>query len=553
MIKLKYYITLLIFLFAIGTAQAQRKSRIKYQADELENFRVDGVKLKKLTGNVIFTHKSTIIHCDTSYFYAKENKMEAFGNVKILDGDSVTITSKTLIYLGDESKAYLRENVVYSNTKETLYTDFLDYDIIEKIASYYNGGKLVDSDNTLTSEIAIYYDRLNYAEFYKNVILYSQEYDMETDSLEYYTITKTGFTHGATKIITEDDIVINSEGGKFKTARKLTEFTAGEIESENYIIIGDELYFDDLRQVYTAIGHVKLTSKNDNIVIIGDKAIYDKNAGLSKVYGNPVMKKLMKLDTFYLSADTLIATENVDKTKDQILAYYDVKMFKSNLQGIADSLSYHQYDSMIYMFDDPVLWTKTSQLEADSIDILLSQEQIKKMIMRRNSFMVSKDLLGQYNQIKGRNMLSIFEDDIIQSVDVEGNGHSLYFVLEGDSLLLGMNNIYCSDMKIRFKDNTLNDITFYKSPEAKFIPPQKLEDTDQVLEGFNWRKEERPSLNDILYPTDSIAKNKIKNSIGKLENSLDKIEKTIDKLENSDAIIEKKKLLNEKFKQPIRD
>lgn len=497
MTYLKYIYILSFFVLSIGKSQAQKKDKIKYKADELENFREDGVKFKKLTGNVVFTQKSTVINCDSAYFYSKENRMEAFGRVRIKDGDSITITSNLLTYIGDESKAFLRENVVYTNLKETLYTDFLNYDVDEKIAHYFNKGKLVDKDNTLTSEIGYYYSNTDYAEFYKNVFLKSQEYDLYTDTLEYFTESKTGISRGPTRIVTDDSVTVNSEGGKFKTARKLTEFLGGNIESEDYIIIGDELYFDDQEEVYTAIGHVKLKAKEDDIIIYGNKAIYDKKSGVSKVFGFPLMKKLMKKDTFYLAADTLVAIENEDESKERILAYENVKIFKSNLQGIADSLAYFQADSMISLYDDPVLWNQDSQIESDSIDILLANEQIDGMSLRKNSFLISKDTLGQYNQIKGRDMVAKFMDDYIQTVDVNGNGHSLYFVLENDSLLLGMNNIYCSNMRIRFDENILESISFYKSPDAKFIPPQKLTESDQVLEGFSWRIIERPKLEEV--------------------------------------------------------
>jgi len=495
--KIKHVTFLLSLFLSVGILNAQKKEKIKYKADVLENFREDGVKYKLLTGNVKFTQKSTVIRCDSAYFYSKDDRMEAFGHIRIKDGDSVRITAKRLIYYGDDQKANLRENVVYTNLKETLYTDFLNYDVDKKIAHYFNKGRLVDKDNTLTSEIGYYYSNSDYAQFYKNVVLHSQEYDLESEDLVYYTESKTGVSRGKTKIITDDDVTVNSEGGKFKTARKLTEFSGGEIESEKYILIGDEMYFDDRDEVYTAIGNVILKSKMDSVIILGDKAIHHKKSGISKVFGNPLMKKLMDKDTFYLSADTLMAIENDDQTKERILAYKNVKFFKSNLQGVSDSLAYFQFDSMIYLYDDPVLWNKDSQIEADSIDILLSNNKIKRMFLRKNSFLISVDTLGQYNQIKGRDMIAHIKDDYIQTVDVNGNGHSLYFVLENDSLFLGMNNIYCSNMKIRFDENKLKDITFYKSPEAKFFPPEKLTLTDQELDGFSWRGIERPKLEDV--------------------------------------------------------
>lgn len=519
--RLKYIVFLLSLVLSVGILYAQKKDKIKYEADVLENFNKGGVKYKLLTGNVKFTQKLTVIICDSAYFYTKENKMEAFGHIDIKDGDSINITAQKLAYFGNDRKANLRENVVYTNLKETLYTDFLNYDMDEKIAHYFNNGRLVDKDNTLTSEIGYYYSNSNYVHFYKNVVLNSQEYTLESEELVYYTESKTGISKGKTKIITDDDIMINSEGGKFKTARKLTEFTEGIIESDKYILIGDGLYFDEQNEIYTAIGNVILKSKMDSLTILGDKAIHNKKTRISKVFGSPLMKKLMKKDTFYLSADTLVVLENDNEAEERILAYKNIKFFKSNLQGIADSLAYFQFDSIIYLYNDPVLWNNDNQIEADSIDIRLSKNKVERIFLRKNSFLISVDTLGQYNQIKGRDMIAYFEDDYIQTVDVNGNGHSLYFILENDSLFIGMNDIYCSNMHIRFDENKLKDITFYKSPEAKFIPSQKLTPADQELEGFNWRGIDKPELENVTtyFGTKKEEKIKLKNIIEPLSNS----------------------------------
>ncbi|MEQ6121862.1 OstA-like protein [Reichenbachiella sp. MALMAid0571] len=491
------FLPLLLIVFALQW-EAYGQKRPRYKADVVEYHGRGKVKFRKLIGNVVFTHESTVIHCDSSYQYTKDNRLEAFGHVHIKDGDSVTITSKKLVYEGATRQAKLRENVVYKNGGRTLYTDILDYDLIEKIADFRDHGKLIDAENTLTSDNGRFFSQINYAVFYKEVKLVSPTYDLEADTLEYSTTTKIAITKGPTKIITDDNTTVHALGGEFKTAVDVTIFDEGVIETKEYILEGDELFLDDATKFYTAIGNVKLTSKNEDVVIIGKKGIYDQSAGRSKIFGNPVMKKLMELDTFFLAADTLVAIESEIEADKRILAYYDVKLFKSNLQGKCDSMSYFMSDSMIVMYDDPILWNHKSQIEADSIDLYLVNDIIDKMKMRKSSFLASEDTLGQFNQVKGRNMTAYFDQGAISAMDINGNGESLYYLLEGDSIMLGMNKILCGDMRIIFKNGDPLTISFYNQPEAELIPPHELSKDKMNLEGFVWRKAEKPTLEDVV-------------------------------------------------------
>lgn len=488
------------FLIMAFSGHAQRNKKLRYRADKLEFMKMDGEQVRKLTDNVVFTQKTTTIYCDSSYFYPKENRMEAFGRVRIVD-DTVVITSRKLTYDGENRKALLRENVVYKNGHQTLYTDFLNYNLDTRVGEFFNGGKLVDATNTLTSVVGIYYSRQEYAVFRRDVVLISPEYTLKSDTLNYNTATKVAVTPGPTAIITPDGVKLDALGGEYFTENKITEFVSGEVETRDYILEGDELFLNDLEQYYTAKGNVHLTAKARDVIIIGDEGLYFKAKGISKIYGKPVMKKMMQQDTFYLSADTLYAIESPIRDEKRILAYHNVKIFKSDLQGKADSIAYFLADSSIQLYQDPILWANFSQITADSIRINLVNNLIDQMILRKNAFIVSEDSMKQFNQIKGRNMIARFDSSRIDNIDVTGNGESIYYLLdEGDSILMGLNKMICSDMFIRFgMDNELSDITFYKNPEARLIPPHEIQFEDTRLDGFSWRLQEKPELYDVAY------------------------------------------------------
>jgi len=491
----------LILLVNSFALQAQKNNRIKYKADDLYEFRKDGEKIRRLIGNVIFAQETSTMYCDSSLYYVENNIMEAYGHVRIID-DSVTITSNKLFYNGTDRTAKLRENVVYTKGEQKLTTDFLDYNMETEVGNYFNNGTLKDSTNTLKSEIGYFYGKQNYALFWNKVSLKAPEYDLFTDTLRYKTITKVAITKGKTEIITEDGAVLHAKGGEFRTEFDQSQFIEGNIETEDYYIEGDNLFFDDLRKYYDAKGNVKMTAKSEDIILYGDEGFADKVNGISKIYGNALMKRVLEQDTFYLSADTLVSIESEYDTAKRILAYHDVKMWRFNLQGIADSASYFLNDSLIYFYDDPLFWNLNNQIEGDTIFMEITENEIKSMTLRKNSFLVAEDTLLNHNQIKGRNMTAYFVEAQLNKIDVSGNGESIYYILDdSDSLdikLMGMNKIICSDMTIRFKEQQLNNISFYVKPDASFIPPHELTSGIQKLKGYNWRGDQRPELIDLL-------------------------------------------------------
>src|SRR5688572_5197743 len=111
-------------LVAVVTAtHAQKRVRLK-DADVLRSGKKGDVRVQRLIGNVVFTQNETTIYCDSAHFYRKENSVEAFGKVRIIEGDSITITGSRLIYNGDDKTAKFRRNVVFTKLKTaTLYTN----------------------------------------------------------------------------------------------------------------------------------------------------------------------------------------------------------------------------------------------------------------------------------------------------------------------------------------------------------------------------------------------------------------------------------------------
>lgn len=501
---------LIVFVLTTQLSIAQRQVKLK-KADNLFGAIKDGERFDRVIGNVIFVQNNTTIYCDSAHFFKKKNWVEAFGNIHITDGDSVDVVSHSLSYDGNKRIAHLRKNVVFTKKGiATLYTDFLDYDRPKSEARYFNGGRLVDSANVLTSKKGYYDIRSNLASFKTEVKGKNPDYTLESDTLQYNSTTKIIYFRDHTTVTDKDGSTAVYKSGFYNTNLKASALTLGQIETAEYKIKGDEYQLDDVRKRYRAKGRVIMTSKEENMLIFGDDSFYDKQQGISKVYGNAFVAKIGDdLDTLFITADTLVSIESKDPKKKRLLAYNQVKIYKKDMQGVADSLAYIAIDSTLHMYTQPILWNNENQMTADSIYMVMKNKNIDRLYMIANSFVASQDSLRNFNQIKGRKMTAHFSGSLIKYVTVSGNGESIYHALQekevetdkGKFLITyttGMNKMICSNMRINFLEGRVNNVSAYVQPDATFTPPHEIKDSDRLLKGFDWKGKLRPARKDVV-------------------------------------------------------
>ena len=507
---MKNFTILALILFSATHCIGQRKVKLK-QAETLRGSIQNGIRVDWVIGNVIFEQNKTTIYCDSAIFNKSKNSVDAYGKVRIVEGDSVTVTALRLTYDGNTKIAYLRKNVVFTKLETaTLYTDFLDFDRTKNTAKYFNNGKLVDSTNTLTSKKGYYDLTKNLASFKTDVVAVNKDNTLHSDTLQYHSRSKIIFFRAHTEVKDKLGRTGYYEEGFYDTKSKTSDLAKGEFETPSYKLRGSKLYLDDLRKFYKAKGNVVMTSKEENMVIYGDDGYYDKQNMISKVYGHAYVARVTdEKDTLFISADTLVSIDSPDPKKKRLLAYHNVRIFKSDLQGRADSLAYQASDSTLFFYRDPVLWTEGNQMTADSISVLLKKKKINRIYMVSTAFVVSEDSLKNFNQIKGRIMTAYFDDKNIHHVIVQGNGESIYYALQQleekvkdsvytVSIVSGMNKIICSNMRINFKLGKINNISFYVKPDASFIPPHEIKKEETLLRGFTWRAADRPTRGTVV-------------------------------------------------------
>jgi lipopolysaccharide export system protein LptA len=496
---------LIFILLSISTSLlCQTKVTVK-KADLLASATIDGVKVDKIIGDVWLVQGNTSIYCDSAYLYKNTNSATAFGHVKIIDTvDSLDLRGDYLEYTRNDRTAKMRKNVVMKDDSTTLFTDFLDYDRAKETAYYFNGGKLVDSTNVLTSLRGYYYSNTKKALFLDSVQLENIDFNLSADSLNYSTIDKVAITKGRTLGVSSDgDSLKTNTGFIYKSLTKYSKIYNGWIKTAAYEITGDTIIADDDNKFYQADLNVEMLSYADSLTAYGDHARYYKSDDLVYVYGNSYLKKMMQGDSLFIKGDTL---KSVQKEKDNIKYlsfYHNVKLYKSDFQGAADSVAYNLLDSTIYMYKAPLIWNADSQISADSLRIQLANSKISKMFLKQNSFVISQDSSENFNQIKGREMVVNFKDGLITKTDVFGNGESIYFAFDQKNGTVSMNKLTCSNMALYFEKNIVSELRTYREVDGRIIPEPEIVKPDRKLRGFKWLFEQKPSLATITQRQDN--------------------------------------------------
>ena len=470
------------------------------KADSLVGLNQPFMQMRKLMGNVALRQGTTLLYCNLAVLNETTNILEAYGKVKIIQADTVTITGDTAYYFGNERKAKINGRVKLDDKTIILNTNKLDYDLNSSVAFYNTGGKVLDKKSTLTSKEAYYNTVTKLVNFKTNVKVVDKDGNLSADSLRYSTLSKEAFFVAPTLIVNKKDTTYANPGSQYNTLTKISNLKGrSTVKTEDYVMTADTMIYDPPTEIGVANGNILFISKKDKAILTGDKGRYSKKTGITRVFGHALLKNIFENDTLFLNADTLVSLDNKETKVKKLYAYKKVLMYKSDMSAKCDSLSYNVSDSTIYFYQKPILWNTKNQSEADSINIGLKNNKIKIMNLKGKSFVISIDTLVNYNQIKGRKMVVNFTDSSrVEKVTVEGNGESIYYAIDEKNTVTGMNRVQCGKMNLNFAKNKVSRIAFLAKPDGKFIPPKEIKPDDKELDGFRWRLAERPTKEMIM-------------------------------------------------------
>lgn len=517
----------LVFLFAIGKAVAQEEPKIIKiiqaggSTQDQFNFPGANILVKKEGIRVHLFHEGALIKSDVSYFYPKENFFRANGDVIFTQGDSLKMTCDQIEYDGTSKLAKAWGQVVLERPDMNLKTDTLFLDRANSQAFYNSFGTIEDEKRKLTSIRGIYFMDEKKYRFISRVKIDDPEYLLNSQRLDYYTESDKAFFYGKTTIVGEE-YDIYCEKGAYDTQLQRGNFQENAvIFYDNKEIRGDSLYFENEKNYAAATNNISVIDTLNKSVINGHYGEIFKAKDSAIITRRALAVNIIDQDSLYIHADTLIATGPTEK---KILrGYYDVRIFKTDLRGKSDSLHLDQSTGLIKLLKlplsrkenqiltasqknkkNPILWFGRSQMSGDKI-FLTSDMETKKLDSLKiigNSWIIERDSISDsgFNQIKGGVLDGLFKEGELREIDVSKNTEVVYYMYsDEDNELIGIDKTTCSRLKMVTRENQIEDITFFVSPDGNLFPDKDLPHNERKLEGFIWREDERPNAIQELF------------------------------------------------------
>ncbi len=486
---------LIVLLFAVNTTSlfAQQPQKVEVQSGFLEkrpDFPDAVIYTKEMTEQVYIVHEGIEMWCDQAFVYLKDNFVKAFGNVRITQGDTMTLNSKYAEYNGNTKFAFASGDVILKEPNSTLTTDTLYFDRIKQQGFYRSGGKVVDTASTLTSRIGRYFAETKRYQFLSNVVLVNPDYTIKTNQLDFYTETGHAYLYGPSTIKGETSDVY-CERGFYDTRNDKGHFSKNaKIDYENRTVFGDSLYFDRNKNFASATNNIKILDTLNKSIVTGHYAEIFRDKDSVFITKRAVAVTVRDNDSIYMHADTLRITGKPDH---RILrGFYDARIYKSDMSGKSDSIYSDEKTGITKMLSNPVMWSGESQMAGDTIHLLSNTltDKLDTLKVFNNAFLIQKDSAG-YNQVKGDILIGLFTDNELDTININRNAEVIFYTRNENDELVGINHSRASSLQITLKEQEIETIRFIRQADGKLHPESQFPENARILRGFKWRGEER--------------------------------------------------------------
>ena len=455
----------------------------------------DNPNAQILVGDVSFRHDSIYMYCDSACFYEKTNSLEAFHNVKFVQGDTLFLYGDYLFYDGNTQLAQVRNNVRMENRTTTLTTDSLNYDRIANLGYFFDGGTLMDEENVLTSDWGEYSPATKMSVFNYEVKLVNSQFTLTSDTLRYNTDTKIASIVGPSDI-DSDENHIYSELGFYFTQQGQAELLERSVLTNNgKQMTGDSLFYDRNRGIGEAFRNVEFVDTINKNMLTGDYCFYNQLTGYAFATDKAVATDFSQGDSLFIHADTLQLYTfhmDTDSVYREARAYHKVRFYRTDIQGVCDSLVFSSKDSCLTLYQDPILWNGKQQLLGEEIMVYMNDSTIDWAHIQNQALSVEQIDSLNYNQVSGKDMKAYFEGGEMKQVDVDGSVRLIYYPMEKDSTLLGMNCSETSKLSMFLENRKLKKMAMSPKSNGTLYPMMQIPPAKMKLDNFAWFDYVRP-------------------------------------------------------------
>lgn len=454
-----------------------------------------------VVGNVRLRKGGMYMYCDSAEVYEATNSVHAFGNVRMEQGDTLFVFADELDYDGLNEEAVLYadpgKKVRLKNRDVTLLTDIFHYDMAQEIGYYDIGGELIDGQNRLTSWEGEYYPQTKDAFFNIDVHLMSRNKGdtlyINTDSLEYNTATHIANLVSPSEIINADGTIYTSDG-VYNTDTEIADlYHRSTVHTRRgNTLTGDTLFYDRLKQFGEAFGNMILTDSARQSSLHGNYGYYDEARDSAFVTGRALAKEYSKGDTLYVHGDSITSYLDLADSTKVTNAFHKVRFYRSDMQGLCDSLSATERDSILYLYRHPIVWSGQRQVFGNIIHVHLADSTVDWARLPQFGFVAEHIAEDCYNQISGTDMTAWFADSTISRLYVEGNVMVDMFPMESDSTYNKFAYTESSYMDSYFTDGKIESIHFWPETTSKITPLYLAKRGSYFLPKFKWYEDLRP-------------------------------------------------------------
>lgn len=484
--------------------QQTKKTRIDLlHADQAQADKQARPDVQVLVGSVKLRHEGMLMYCDTAYLFEKSNSVEAFGNVRMEQGDTLFIYGDHLYYDGMSQLAMLREHVRMINRNSELTTDSLNYDRVLDLGYYFEGGTLTDEENVLTSIWGEYSPTTKLAIFNHEVRLVNPRFTLTSDTLKYSTATKVATILGPSDIVSEENHIY-SERGIYNTQTEQAELLDRSVlTNQGKRLTGDSLFYDRKSGFGEAFQQVVMNDTVNRNMLTGNYCFYNELTGHAIATDRAVAIDYSQGDSLFMHGDTLRLLTyhiNTDSVYRELRVYHHVRAFRSDVQAVCDSLVYNSKDSCMTMYRDPIIWHGEQQLLGEEVKVYTNDSTIRWAHVINQALVVEQKDTIHYNQVSGKEMKAYFVDGEMRQVDVNGNVLVVFYPIDDkDSTFIGLNHAEGGFLRMLLKERRMDQGAFIGKAGGTLYPMSQIPPDQYRLATFAWFPEIRPRNKEDIF------------------------------------------------------
>ena len=503
----------------------------------------------KAKGNVEVLQGNTTLICDSIEYVVAENLAKVRGSlVQLFDNEGNVLNTNYLNYNTLDSIATFFKGAAMSNpdgnimesvngmyiTKDKVFrfrdsvqmftdsvcivSDRVDYHTDTDVAVFFGRTTAWKDENILFANSGYFERRSNLIAFNKDSYILTKDQELWADTLKYWRNSGNAELYKNVQVIdTVQSAIALAHKATYNPSPRVIELAdkpaVGMYSVENGV--ADTLFLSGDRIIYTT----KKMFEVDSLAIVNAKCRLDLSAidpialhDQERKKGVPSNKGKLnagpgdgpgdkglagetaknEVDTVAVSAEIVLEPAKDTSEVAFIDIFHNVRFYRSDVQGVCDSLVYTGLDSMVRFYSRPAMWHEgTSQFTADSIQAILKNNTLEKINLLSNAFIAMQEDTVHYNQIKSTEMAAYFADGNLYRFDALGGVSSIFYIAE-DSLITLMDQEECKMMTAKIKDNRVQRTRSIGELKQNVFPVYNLSVEEQRLRGFEWRGAECP-------------------------------------------------------------